>query len=132
MEYSTRHTTVSLTRKRPHSPHHHHKNPLGMMLETAKVYSSTWNLQGTNGRHLTLSPLHGLADCPSLLYLLFTTAICTTLECFFATPNPFPNGSFMASLLTGFGHWAGYRNVDTPDESRNTLPIDLFLMGALP
>ena len=46
-------------------------------------------------------------------------------------PIHFLMGPTHGLIVNWFGHWAGYRNTKTPDNSKNTLPIDLFLMGEL-
>jgi stearoyl-CoA desaturase (delta-9 desaturase) len=35
------------------------------------------------------------------------------------------------AIVNWFGHWAGYRNFDTPDDSRNSLPVDFLTGGEL-
>ena len=33
------------------------------------------------------------------------------------------------TMLTGYGHWWGYRNYDTRDNSRNLSPVGIFIAG---
>jgi stearoyl-CoA desaturase (delta-9 desaturase) len=32
-------------------------------------------------------------------------------------------------MLTGYGHWWGYRNYSTRDNSRNLSPVGIFIAG---
>jgi stearoyl-CoA desaturase (delta-9 desaturase) len=40
-------------------------------------------------------------------------------------------GPIQGATVNWFGHKVGYRNFSLPDESRNTLPVDVLLMGEL-
>lgn len=40
-------------------------------------------------------------------------------------------GPIQGATVNWFGHKIGHRNFDLPDKSRNTLPIDILLMGEL-
>jgi stearoyl-CoA desaturase (delta-9 desaturase) len=46
-------------------------------------------------------------------------------------PVHFLMGPVHGSIVNWFGHWAGYRNFETADDSRNTLFIDLLTCGEL-
>jgi stearoyl-CoA desaturase (delta-9 desaturase) len=40
-------------------------------------------------------------------------------------------GPIQGATVNWFGHKVGYRNFSLPDQSRNTIPVDIFLMGEL-
>jgi stearoyl-CoA desaturase (delta-9 desaturase) len=46
-------------------------------------------------------------------------------------PFHFIMGPMHGTIVNWFGHWAGYRNFETPDCSRNTLFIDVLTCGEL-
>lgn len=46
-------------------------------------------------------------------------------------PLHFIMGPMHGTIVNWFGHWAGYRNFDTQDCSRNTLCVDVLTMGEL-
>lgn len=46
-------------------------------------------------------------------------------------PLHFLVGPIQGAIVNWFGHKVGYRNYQLPDQSKNTLPIDIFLMGEL-
>jgi stearoyl-CoA desaturase (delta-9 desaturase) len=50
---------------------------------------------------------------------------------YFLLPIHFLIGPIQGSIVNWFGHKSGYRNSQTPDDSRNTLMVDVFLMGEL-
>ena len=113
-----------------------------MMLKTAEVYSSV-----ESGNHefcRTFKPhvkqWKAFDNFASswisrlsfvLLYFIVYYIYAPHWSAFLLLPIHLLMGPLHGFIVNWFGHWAGYRNVDTPDESRNTLPIDLFLMGEL-
>ena len=46
-------------------------------------------------------------------------------------PVHFLMGPIHGSIVNWFGHWSGYRNFQTADESRNSLFIDVLTCGEL-
>lgn len=60
-------------------------------------------------------------------YLCFATAAWQYL----LLPIHFAMGPLHGAIVNWFGHYRGYRNFDTCDESRNTLPIELVTCGEL-
>jgi len=40
-------------------------------------------------------------------------------------------GPVHGAIVNWFGHWLGYRNFKNNDDSRNTLPMDVLMMGEL-
>lgn len=40
-------------------------------------------------------------------------------------------GPIQGATVNWFGHKLGYRNYSLPNKSKNTVPIDVFLMGEL-
>lgn len=49
----------------------------------------------------------------------------------FFLPVHFFMGPLQGACVNWFGHKVGYRNYETNDDSRNTIPVDTFLMGEL-
>ena len=135
------HHSYSDTNKDPHSPHHH-SGPVNMMLNTAKVYNEVF--EGTHAYCKTFTPHvnnhHKFDQFASnwitrisvmLLYTWIYTQVATHWSQYLLLPIHFFMGPLHGFIVNWFGHWAGYRNTETPDESKNTLAVDLFLMGEL-
>ena len=136
------HTTQSSSqlfryRKGPHSPHHH-RDPITMMWERQKP--TQMEKDTTHFVPFLFLMFHDGSPLISLLlgfsiifrsfyfsvyYFLHLTGVLPT------SPLHFIMGPLHGFIVNWFGHWAGYRNQETPDKSKNTLPIDLFLMGEL-
>lgn len=70
---------------------------------------------------------------------LLWAGIYTAVYAYFATawwqfaflPIHFVMGPLHGSIVNWFGHWAGYRNFETADRSRNSLVIDVLTCGEL-
>lgn len=135
------HHSYSDTEKDPHSPHFH-SDPITMMWETAKTYSQVEKREHpfckTFAPHvkqwqwfdnLASSWLSRLFF--GILYFLVYFYFAPHWSVFLLLPVHFIMGPLHGFIVNWFGHWAGYRNSDTPDKSKNTLPVDLFLMGEL-
>jgi stearoyl-CoA desaturase (delta-9 desaturase) len=135
------HHSFSDTDKDPHSPHHH-RNPVQMMLETAKSYSKVelgehefcntftpsirqWKSFDQFASSWISRSLFGF------LYFLVYYYNAPHWSIFLLLPIHFLMGPIHGFIVNWFGHWAGYRNFKTPDQSKNSLPIDFFLMGEL-
>jgi stearoyl-CoA desaturase (delta-9 desaturase) len=135
------HHSYSDTTKDPHSPHYH-GNLIEMMWETAKTYSSVEKNQHPYCKLFTphVRQWKKFDDfASSWTSRLFFALVYFTIYYYYAPhwlaylilPIHFVMGPLHGLIVNWFGHWAGYRNIDTPDKSKNTLPIDLFLMGEL-
>ena len=135
------HHSYSDTEKDPHSPHHH-RDPFTMMWETAKTYTlvekgehpyckifdphvKKWSSFDRLGSSWISRLIFGL------VYFCVYYFFATHWSFYLLLPFHFIMGPLHGFIVNWFGHWAGYRNNETPDKSRNTLPIDLFLMGEL-
>ena len=65
------------------------------------------------------------------LYALFYLAFAPSLIWFALLPIHWVMGPIHGAIVNWCGHKYGYRNFDTDDVSRNTLPVDLLTMGEL-
>jgi len=135
------HHKHSDTKKDPHSPVFS-KNIIKMNLDTVKHYESVrqnkkdyskydvdvprWPLLEKIGDHwITRITFMGLY---SLLYVKFATA---TWQ-YALLPIHFVMGPLHGSIVNWCGHRYGYTNDrKTKDNSKNTLPIDILMMGEL-
>lgn len=67
-----------------------------------------------------------------LLYVLFYVEFATETWQYALLPFHVFMGSMHGFIVNWFGHKRGYRNFeDTKDNSKNTLPLDLLMMGEL-
>ncbi|RMG40196.1 MAG: acyl-CoA desaturase, partial [Methanobacteriota archaeon] len=66
-----------------------------------------------------------------VLYTLFYIKFATHWWMFLLLPVHFLMGPVHGAIVNWAGHKYGYRNFDLPDKSRNTLPLDIFLLGEL-
>lgn len=67
------------------------------------------------------------AGAYTAVYLCFATAWWH----YALLPLHFVMGPLHGSIVNWFGHWAGYRNFDTDDCSRNSLAVDVLTCGEL-
>jgi stearoyl-CoA desaturase (delta-9 desaturase) len=125
----------------PHSPHQN-SNPFQMMWRTKQRYSGI-----SNG---SIQPearfLGGYPEWPFLdtigqsywgrlawvgvyfvIYMVFATAWWQWL----LFPFTCIMGPLHGAIVNWCGHMYGYRNYDTGDDSKNTLPVDVLTMGEL-
>ena len=135
------HHAYSDTPKDPHSPVVV-PNPFRMMNRTRDIYRAV--LRGTfpvearfEGGAPSWPALEKLGG--SWLSSLAWGAFYTLVYAFFATewyhflflPFHYFMGPIHGAIVNWFGHWAGYRNFETPDDSRNTLVFDFLTLGEL-
>lgn len=135
------HHSYSDTQEDPHSPHHA-TSLVTMMLRTAKEYFDILeNKHVFNQRfsaHCTSWPtLEKLGNSwPSriafgALYFFIYLAFAPSLIWFALLPLHFLMGPIHGAIVNWCGHKYGYRNHETPDLSRNSLPLDFLAMGEL-
>ncbi len=116
--------------KDPHSPVIS-KNLVTMMLKTFNHYKSVktppedFPLLVRIADHMLVRVLFGLFYV--LLYLKFTDSYLYLVF----TPIHFFMGPIQGAVVNWAGHKYGYTNYELGDNSKNTLPVDLFLMGEL-
>ncbi len=135
------HHAYSDTPNDPHTPTQF-SNPFSMMNHTRDVYRAV--LRGT----LTPEPRFegGYPVWPALdrwagrwssslawgaAYSAYYWAFATQWWHYLLLPVHFFMGPVHGAIVNWFGHWAGYRNFETKDESRNTLPFDFLTLGEL-
>ncbi len=133
------HHKYSDTEKDPHSPHFY-PSIKKMMLKTFHDYHSlVRNPKGEREDHYY--PEWPLLDkfAKTKFHTILWIGIYAYLYSFIVT-SPWQYSFLILHLLMGplqgaavnwFGHKLGYRNYSLPDQSKNTLPIDFFLMGEL-
>lgn len=136
-----RHHSYSDTEKDPHSPVHVN-NIFKFMWNTFEQYRVLANEFSNNKRDENDLPRWVLIEKAgesmvvrtlfiisySLIYLKFSTAGWQYL----LLPIHIFMGPIHGFIVNWFGHKAGYRNFDDlKDNSKNTLPIDLLMMGEL-
>jgi stearoyl-CoA desaturase (delta-9 desaturase) len=135
------HHTYVDTPRDPHSPANH-TGVMSMMWQTAKIFGGirTRTLPvearfegGYPEWRLLDETLYGWG--PGLawaaLYTLFYVHFATTPWLFLLLPVHFVMGPVHGAIVNWFGHRLGYRNFRSRDDSRNSLPLDLFTGGEL-
>ena len=137
-----RHHAHSDTPKDPHSPHNS-TTISQMMLKTYVEYKHILqNYQTIKDPSVThRSPIWNSLDkfaesrLNTLLWLPVYIGLYYALNVepifYLLLPIHYFIGPIQGAIVNWFGHKVGYRNYDLPDKSRNTLPIDCFLMGEL-
>jgi len=136
------HHAYSDTERDPHSPSNF-KNVISMMLTTAKVYSGITNgtieveeqFQGNIPRWDTLDKIVHKRIVGVVFALLYATFY------YFFVPNPWfylllpihlIMGPIQGAIVNWCGHKYGYvRYKDLGDNSHNSFPIDILLLGEL-
>lgn len=136
------HHAFSDTEKDPHSPHFF-KDVGRMMMHTKKRYEDYCAGRGQpEARFLGGYPEWPLVDDTlrtSWLATLGWVAFYTTFYVVFATspwqflllPVHFLMGPVHGAIVNWCGHKYGYRNFNSADKSRNTLPVEVLCMGEL-
>jgi len=135
------HHAFSDTKRDPHSPHFQ-TTPFAMMLHTKNRYSDLvqrrvepeprfasgypeWRALDRIGNFWSVRIAFGAA------YTLFYIAFAPSLIYFALLPFHFLMGPIHGAIVNWCGHKYGYRNFDTRDFSRNTLPFDFLTLGEL-
>ncbi len=133
------HHKYSDTEKDPHSPHFYPsikkmmiktfydyhalvKNPVG---ERSDHYYPTWKTLD----RFAESKIHTLFWIGLYLFL-YQFVVDSPWQYIFLLVH-FLMGPIQGATVNWFGHKVGYRNFSLPDQSRNTIPVDIFLMGEL-
>ena len=136
------HHAFSDTEKDPHSPHFF-TDVFRMMLHTKKRYDAYTTGEGQpEARFLGGYPEWKLVDDTLrtswvatlgwvALYSAFYVAFATSPWQFLLLPVHFMMGPVHGAIVNWCGHKYGYRNFDSSDKSRNTLPVELLCMGEL-
>ncbi|HKC66739.1 MAG TPA: acyl-CoA desaturase [Bacteroidia bacterium] len=135
------HHAYSDTEKDPHSPHFF-KDVWQMTMHTKEIYSNyaarkvepekpfrgnypEWPIIDKIGDMWLVRILFGV------LYVLFYVKFATAWWMFLLLPIHFFMGPIHGAIVNWCGHKYGYSNYDNDDHSKNTLPVDIFLMGEL-
>jgi stearoyl-CoA desaturase (delta-9 desaturase) len=135
------HHAFSDTARDPHSPLFQ-KNPFAMMLHTKNRYTDlVCHRVEPEPRFASVYPEWGSLDRIANLwsvrlafgaaYTLFYVAFAPSLVYFALLPLHFLMGPIHGAIVNWCGHKYGYRNFDTHDRSRNTLPFDFLTLGEL-
>jgi len=135
------HHAFSDTERDPHSPHTS-KGFIDMNWKTAMRYAGLW--KGTivtekrfYGGYPEWPALERLADrWPvrvgfGLLYVGYYVAFAPHWAFYLLLPIHFFMGPLHGAIVNWCGHTMGYRNFDSDDKSRNTLPFDFVTLGEL-
>lgn len=135
------HHAYSDTEKDPHSPHFF-RDVWQMTMRTKDIYLNyakhnvepekpfrgnypEWKIVDKIFDMWTVRILFGT------LYFLFYWQFATALWMFLLLPIHFFMGPVHGAIVNWCGHKYGYRNFGNDDHSKNTIPVDIFLMGEL-
>ena len=135
------HHAYSDTEKDPHSPHFF-RDVWQMTMHTKEIYSDYAKHKvepekAFRGNYPEWKALDKIGDMwPvrilfGILYILFYIKFATAWWMFLLLPIHFFMGPIHGAIVNWCGHKYGYSNYDNDDHSKNTLPIDIFLMGEL-
>ncbi|MBS1638201.1 MAG: acyl-CoA desaturase [Bacteroidetes bacterium] len=135
------HHAYSDTEKDPHSPHFF-RDVWQMTMKTKDIYLAyaKYNVEperAFQGKYPEWKWLDKLSDSWvirilfGVLYFLFYLKFATAWWMFLLLPVHFFMGPVQGAIVNWCGHKYGYSNYDNEDHSKNTVPIDLFLMGEL-
>jgi stearoyl-CoA desaturase (delta-9 desaturase) len=135
------HHAYSDTEKDPHSPHFF-RDVWQMTMHTKEIYSNYANHKvepekAFRGNYPEWPALDKIGDMWIVrilfgaLYVLFYVKFATAWWMFLLLPIHFFMGPIHGAIVNWCGHKYGYSNYDNDDHSKNSLPIDIFLMGEL-
>jgi len=136
------HHAYSDTEKDPHSPHFS-KNAMEMMLKTYKTYSNILFKRSDIGKQFDDNiPKWDAFDrvvTGNLLFPVIFVLIYIAYYVTFATkwwhwlllPVHVVMGPVHGAIVNWCGHKYGYRNYNTPDNSKNSLALDFLTLGEL-
>lgn len=136
-----RHHQHSDSQHDPHSPRNY-SSIWSMMMDTYKTYHKTiLESQVTNNPEYLKIPAWPKLDsyAQSRLNVFMWISIYIGVYYFLSIPlYLYPMialhslvGPIQGAIVNWYGHKKGYQNYDNHDDSKNTLPIDLALMGEL-
>jgi stearoyl-CoA desaturase (delta-9 desaturase) len=136
------HHAYSDTEKDPHSPHFF-KDIYEMMKSTVLIYRSFLSKEGTLEKEFTSDYLpiwekldkfghHILTRISFVLgYILMYYFFAPSWWWFLLLPIHFLMGPIQGAIVNWCGHKYGYRNFESTDQSKNSGPWGLFLLGEL-
>ena len=136
------HHTYSDTEKDPHSPHFF-KDIWHMMKHTYAIYQSFRTGEKLPDEQFTKEylPVWEKVDrignsmiarvCFGAAYVTFYIVFAPNLFWFLLLPIHFLMGPVQGAIVNWCGHKYGYRNFNCTDQSRNTTPWGILLMGEL-
>ena len=135
------HHAYSDTELDPHTPHFF-KEAFTMMMHTRKIYNGvhtgTIEVEPKFDKNFPVYPIiDKIAD--SWITRIFFAVVYVTFYYFFATewwmflflPIHFLIGPIQGAVVNWAGHKYGYRNFESTDQSKNSGPWGLFLLGEL-
>jgi len=130
------HHAFSDTENDPHSPHFT-GNLMKMMVRTGVIYHDLVRSTREEPKPPEWEPFDRFADSMYVrilwgtLYTTFYFHYMTNFWVLFLLPIHYLMGPIHGAIVNWCGHKYGYRNFDNGDKSRNTLVVDLLLMGEL-
>jgi stearoyl-CoA desaturase (delta-9 desaturase) len=135
------HHTYSDTQKDPHSPHFF-KDIWSMMIQTKNMYMDYVNYkiepeEAFRGNYPEWPLIDKIGDLWitritfGLAYLAFYIVFAHNPFLYLLLPIQWLMGPVQGAIVNWCGHKYGYSNFDNKDHSKNTLPLDFFLMGEL-
>lgn len=130
------HHAHSDTDQDPHSPHFV-RNPMRMMYRTGLVYHGLVRATSEEPAPPEWEPFDRFADSMyvrvlwGVLYTTFYFHFMTNFWVLLLLPVHYMMGPIHGAIVNWCGHLYGYRNFANADHSRNTLFVDLLLMGEL-
>ncbi|MGZ3862583.1 MAG: acyl-CoA desaturase [Bacteroidia bacterium] len=135
------HHAYSDTKEDPHSPHFF-KDVWHMTMHTKDIYLN-YAKHGIEpakpfaGNYPEWKWLDKISDMWLVrllfvaLYILFYLKFATAWWMFLLLPIHFFMGPVHGAIVNWCGHKYGYTNFENGDKSRNSLPVDIFLLGEL-
>ncbi len=135
------HHAYSDTEKDPHTPHFF-KEVFTMMMHTKKIYNDVLNkrvvIEEKFDRNFPEYPaIDRIADSWftrigfGAAYVAFYVAFATHWWMYLFLPIHFLIGPIHGAIVNWAGHKYGYRNFKSGDKSKNTLVLDILMMGEL-
>lgn len=133
------HHAYADTPKDPHSPKYD-KSIMKMMMRTRDVYNSIdYKLEEVEARFLKNLPSWERFDKFAsswgsrigwgLAYIAFYLIFAPSWWFFLLIPAHFLMGPLHGVIINWFAHKYGYKNFETPDTSKNLMPLDIFMLG---
>mgnify|MGYP002777273636 CR=1 FL=1 len=135
------HHAYSDTEKDPHSPHNH-DNIFSMMWETRNIYNNIVDYKLISEERFTrdipeIKWIDNLGESRwsrvgwGFLYLGFYLVFATHWWMFLLVPIHITMGGVHGAIVNWFGHKMGYANFNNNDKSKNTLLVDILMLGEL-
>jgi stearoyl-CoA desaturase (delta-9 desaturase) len=135
------HHTYSDTEDDPHSPLFY-PNVFKMMVQTRDVYMDIFDkkqdiLPEFEGGYPEHDKFDAFASSKfsrigwTLVFIGFYAAFATQWWMWLFMPLHWIMSPLQGAIVNWFGHKTGYRNYDSPDNSHNTTPVDIIMLGEL-